>query len=268
MPHYTKHLLAIVSLVILQQVDCQDAAKNYCQPGLCPSLRRHIGCKNNGELSKTCPPTAKLLNITEYQAIILNQHNQARNLLASGKLEGLRGPEKMATMQWNEELELLATLNVKQCAKHYDACHNTLEFRNSGQNVALAVINRTDISNEQLVNSTIDSWWDQYKNITQQRVDYFPKESKLSDPVRNFAVMARDNNTHVGCAAIRFSKGPVDNFLMTCNYASNFMPEHAIYRVKSLNCQGGYDRVYPALCKAGELYREVETVEPNMWGNK
>lgn len=94
----------------------------------------------------------------------------------------------------------------------------------------------------------------------------FSISPSLNSFVRNFAVMARDNNTHVGCAAVRFTKGLVQNFLMACNYASNFVPEHAIYRVKSLNCQSGYDRIYPALCKTSEQYRDIEPLEPNKWG--
>ncbi|XP_064552312.1 antigen 5 like allergen Cul n 1 [Drosophila montana] len=262
---YCKHLLASIMLLMLQQVYCQDAVTNYCQPGLCPSLKRHIGCKNKGELARLCSANVQILNLTQHQPIILNQHNQHRNLLASGKLENLKVPEKMATMQWHEELEKLATLNVKQCSLKYDPCHNTPEFRNSGQNLALVKINKTDMTNEELINSTIDRWWDQHKNITQQRVEYLPKEPKITDLVRNFAVMARDNNTHVGCAAIRYGSGLMQNFLMACNYASNYMPEYAIYRVKSLNCQNGYDRFYPALCKAGEQYRDVEPLEPNKW---
>lgn len=89
----------------------------------------------------------------------------------------------MATMQWHEELEKLAMLNVKQCSLKYDPCHNTPEFRNSGQNLALVKINKTDMSNEELINSTIDRWWDQHKNITQQRVEYLPKEPKITECV-------------------------------------------------------------------------------------
>ncbi|KAH8302512.1 hypothetical protein KR044_007781 [Drosophila immigrans] len=260
-------LLATTLLLLsLQQVFGQNATTNYCQIGLCPSLKKHIACRNNGELARACPTNAQLLNISEHQQLILNQHNQQRHLLASGKEQSLPQPDKMATMQWSDELEQLATLNVKQCAMIYDACHNTLEFRNSGQNLALQNISTAvEVTDEELLKSNIERWWDQSKNVTQDNIESYPKEAKISDYFRNFAVMARDNNTFVGCAAIKYTKGVLQHFLLACNYASNPVPEHAIYRIKSRGCQNGYDRYFPALCKAGEQYRDIEPLEPNKW---
>ncbi|EDV96947.1 antigen 5 like allergen Cul n 1 [Drosophila grimshawi] len=255
-----KHLLATVSLLLLQQVYCQNETTNYCQTGLCPTLKKHIACKAKVGMSKVCP-SAQQLNLTQHQPLILTQHNLQRNVLASGKLENFKMPEKMATIQWNEELQQLAQLNVMQCELHYDQCHNTLEFRNSGQNVAMQ--NASDRTDEDLIKDSIDRWWDQYKNITREQVEHFPKEPKVFESFRNFAVMARDNNTHVGCAATRYTKGQAQLFLMACNYASNFIPDRALYRPKSLNCQNGFDRTYLALCKIGEQYRDIEPLEPN-----
>lgn len=85
-------------------------------------------------------------------------------------------------------------------------------------------------------------------------------------PIRNFALIAKDNNTHVGCAAIKYTKGSLDYFLMACNYAGNNVPEYPIYRAKAQLCQGGYDRVYSGLCKVGEPFRDVEPLEPNKFG--
>jgi len=135
-------------------------------------------------LAKACPPNAQLLNLTQYQPLILNEHNVLRNLLASGKVENLPMPEKMATMQWSEELEHLATLNVKQCAMIYDPCHNTLEFRNSGQNLALQNISTAvEVTDEELLKDNIDRWWEQHNNITRERVDKYPKETKIGECV-------------------------------------------------------------------------------------
>ncbi|KAM8709919.1 hypothetical protein ACLKA7_016684 [Drosophila subpalustris] len=261
-----KHLLATTLLLLLQQVYGQNATTNYCQPGLCPMLKKHIACRNNGELAKACPPNAQLLNLTQYQPLILNEHNLLRNLLASGKVENLPMPEKMATMQWSEELEQLATLNVKQCALIHDPCHNTPEFRNSGQNLALQNISTAvEVTDEELIKSNIDNWWDQSSNLTRERVENYPKDTKISDFIRNFAVMARDNNTYVGCAAMRYTKNFLQHFLLACNYASNVVPEYPIYRIKSRGCQSGHDKFFPALCKTGEQYRDIEPLEPNKW---
>ncbi|XP_062134582.1 antigen 5 like allergen Cul n 1 [Drosophila sulfurigaster albostrigata] len=259
-------LWAITLLLLsLRQVYGQNATTNYCQTDLCPLLKKHIACRNNGELSRLCPPNAQLLNISEYQQLILMQHNEQRHLLAAGKVPNLPQPDKMATLQWSDELEQLATLSVKQCALIYDVCHNTREFRNSGQNLALQNISTAvEVTDEELLKSNIQRWWDQSKNITQDQVESYPKDVKISDSIRNFAVLARDNNTFVGCAAIKYTKGMLQHFLLACNYASNPVPEYAIYRIKSKGCQK-YDRYFPALCKPGEQYRDIEPLEPNKW---
>lgn len=41
----------------------------------------------------------------------------------------------MATLQWDEELEYVADLNVRTCHVEHDECRNTYRFRNSGQNL-------------------------------------------------------------------------------------------------------------------------------------
>lgn len=35
-------------LLALQQTHSQNAGFNYCQPGLCPLMKKHIACRNNG----------------------------------------------------------------------------------------------------------------------------------------------------------------------------------------------------------------------------
>ncbi|XP_017109000.2 antigen 5 like allergen Cul n 1 [Drosophila bipectinata] len=246
---------------------------DYCKTDLCPLMKKHIACKNKGVLSAMCAPGAKLANLTDLHDLILDEHNAFRNLLAGGKIENLPQPDRMATLQWHSELEELAALNVKQCLLKPDPCHNTLEFRNSGQNLALIRLkklpgmeNHTD---ECLVKEAMRIWWDQILNATTKNVQHFP-QGKLGDPIRYFANMARDNNTFVGCAAVRYEK-PIGDpyYLMACNYAGNAIPGYPIYREKAMGCQNGTDLKYPSLCKVGEVYEEppveATTVKTNFW---
>lgn len=111
-------------------------------------------------------------------------HNQLRNQLATGKLEHLLVPDKMAAMQWSSQLEELATLNVKQCAMIYD-CHNTQDYRNSGQNLALQNMTAAiEVPDEDLIKNNIEHWWDQHKNVTQDKVDSVPSEPKQFEWVK------------------------------------------------------------------------------------
>ncbi|XP_017043633.1 antigen 5 like allergen Cul n 1 [Drosophila ficusphila] len=271
-------VVALILSGVLQFVYSEDnttaTPTDYCQKDLCHFLKKHIGCRNKGELNKQCPADAYLVNLTGLHDLILDEHNALRNVLAAGKAPKLPQPDRMATLRWHAELEDLATLNVKQCALQYDPCHNTPEFRNSGQNLAIINItllqgegNHTD---ECLIRESIGGWWNQSINITREQLQRFPK-GKLGDSIRNFAIMARDNNTFVGCAALRFDK-PAGHpqFLLACNYASNYVPDWPIYREKSIGCQSGSDLKYPSLCKAGEQYQELPleesaTVRSGFW---
>ncbi|KAH8266210.1 hypothetical protein KR038_009309, partial [Drosophila bunnanda] len=284
----------VVALVLLcgflQAGYCQDnktsTPTDYCQNVLCQIHKRHIACNNKGNLSKHCPAGAYVVNLSSLHDLILHEHNAYRNLLAGGKIKHLPQPQRMATLQWHAELEHLATLNVKQCALQYDACHNTLEFRNSGQNLALinmtrltestdnhtdesspkvAAANHTDESSlkvaaanhtdESLIKMAIAGWWNQSVNVMGTDVQRFPK-GKLEETARHFAVMARDNNTFVGCAALRFDKSPGHpHFLLACNYASDYISDWPLYKEKSFGCKSGFDIKYPFLCKAGEQYQ-------------
>ncbi|XP_022217672.2 antigen 5 like allergen Cul n 1 [Drosophila obscura] len=231
-------------------------------------MKQHIACRSNGHFGSQCPPNAtELLNLSDYQGLILSEHNSLRNALAAGKVSSdlLPMPDRMATLQWHAELEYLATVSVKHCALLHEPCLNTRDFPNSGQNMALIHVNaslpaenRTD---EVLIKDSIAQWWSQIANVTADRVQKFPK-AKLGVAVRNFAVMARDNNSFVGCAALRFVRRQAEhNFLLACNYASNCAVDRPIYRVKALSCQSGTDSKYPSLCRTGEQYPDVVPME-------
>ncbi|KAH8235165.1 hypothetical protein KR032_009386 [Drosophila birchii] len=285
----------IVALVLLcgylQAGYCQDnktsTPTDYCQNTLCHIHKRHIGCNNKGNLNKGCPADAQVVNLSGLHDLIVNEHNAYRNVLAGGKIKHLPQPQRMATLLWHDELEHLATLNVKQCALQYDACHNTLEFRNSGQNLALVnlthtvksaknhtpeemptnhtheslpTIADTNHTNENILKMIIAGWWNQNVNVTATDVHRFPKGS-LEESARNFAVMARDNNTFLGCAALRFEKPPGQpHFLLACNYASDYSCDWPLYKEKSFGCKSGFDMKYPFLCKAGEKYQQPAPV--------
>ncbi|KAH8305256.1 hypothetical protein KR018_006762, partial [Drosophila ironensis] len=231
---------------------------DYCASSLCGLMKKHIACRNKGELAKQCPPNATLANLTGSHNFIVDTHNALRNLLAGGKIVTLAQPDRMATLEWHPELAELAALNVKQCIMKNDPCHNTLQFRNSGQNLALIDLNklpgRTNHTDECLLKEAISGWWNQSVNATSKQMNHFPQD-KQGDSIRNFALMARDNNSYVGCAALRFEK-PTGNpmYLVACNYATNVVPQYPIYREKSSGCQTGADLKFPSLCKPGEPY--------------
>lgn len=53
---------------------------------------------------------------------ILGIHNELRNKIALGKVKNYDSAAHMATMEWDDGLASLATLNVYRCEKKSDNC--------------------------------------------------------------------------------------------------------------------------------------------------
>ena len=82
-----------------------------------------------------CEPDAQMYDLKHLRSYILHEHNKRRNFVASGALPGYYPAARMATMQWDDELEYMATLNLKTCYLEHDDCSNSYRFRNMGQNL-------------------------------------------------------------------------------------------------------------------------------------
>lgn len=126
----------------------------------------------------------------------------------------------MATIQWNDELAYLASLNVKSCQMRHDACRNTDEFSWAGQNLAwIGYFNPLNTTANAL--KGVDMWYSEVANTKQEHIDAYPANYNGPD-IGHFTVMVADRNTHVGCAVSTYSvQGQsYKAFLMACNYAA------------------------------------------------
>lgn len=83
--------------------------------------------------------------------------------------------ERMATMQWNDELAKLAELNVKQCKMRHDDCHNTESFPKAGQNLAAIAWMGMKKSVESVIDSQIQNWFSEYKHCPVDVIKSFRK---------------------------------------------------------------------------------------------
>jgi hypothetical protein len=97
----------------------------------------------------------------------LDVHNSLRSKLALGQLTGgLNGAifppaARMATVSWNQELADFALINAKQCVEQGDFCHNTADFKFSGQNIG----QMTSLSDaDSMLNYLLNSWFNEYKS--------------------------------------------------------------------------------------------------------
>ncbi|XP_064544954.1 antigen 5 like allergen Cul n 1-like [Drosophila montana] len=231
---------------------------NYCQQGLCSSGSTHIACQNSGAWSSSCPtsPAPYIINMSQdLREFMVATHNARRNRLALGELAGYISARRMALMRWNDELASLAELNVKQCVRQRDACHNTDRFRNSGQNIALfgyegEASSRTD---QYLLTQAVTNWWQERDNADMAVIDSYPSNWS-GDSIERFTLMAQQRNIALGCAAARFFKNGLNQFLLACNYAVDNVAGQPVYVSGPVGagCQTGMNVNYPGLCKFAE----------------
>ncbi|EDV94838.1 antigen 5 like allergen Cul n 1 [Drosophila grimshawi] len=231
---------------------------DYCEKDLCSSGTTHIACNNTGGWSSTCPTTPAPYLINMNQALrqdTIDAHNVRRNRLALGNLPGFGPARRMATMRWSPQLASLAELNVKQCVRKRDECHNTDRFRNSGQNIALFAYEGAESSrtNQFLVRQAISNWWLESDFADMTVINNYPS-SWSGGQINRFTLMAQQRNIAVGCAAARFFRNNNNQFLFTCYYAVNNVVGQPVYVTGRVGygCQTGMNVAYPGLCKIDE----------------
>lgn len=108
---------------------------------------------------------------------VVAAHNARRNRLALGELPGYGPARRMAFMRWDADLASRAELNVKQCQRLRDNCHNTARFRNSGQNIAYFAYNeaQTGVRTDQyLLRQAVSNWWIEYENANMAVINSYP----------------------------------------------------------------------------------------------
>ena len=68
--------------------------------------------------------------------------------------------------------------------------------------------------------------------------------------------MTGEANTHIGCAAVRYTDNGWTNFLMACNYATTNLKNHRMYAsgTTASGCKSGISSTYPNLCSTSENY--------------
>ncbi|XP_037940527.1 antigen 5 like allergen Cul n 1-like [Teleopsis dalmanni] len=243
----------LVLIINLWRVDATD----YCVPRICPSGIKHIACKNTFQLASACPTDAYVIDLSPFITTILDEHNTKRNQIAGGDLNGYLSATRMASMQWNDELAKLATLNAMQCVQKHDKCHNTKDFRQSGQNLGYFghTLKNKVYSDDWIIKNRINRWWNEHEHAGMQFIYKFPK--KYGGPkIGHFLPMVIDRNTHVGCGAIRYMNGEYLRTLIACNYATTNIVGKSAYQVggSGNDCKTGRNANFTHLCSINEVY--------------
>lgn len=198
-----------------------------------------------------------LVNIDEHQQLILSLFNHLRNNVAGGEMEGLPKALRMTKMSWCEDLSYLAQLNVMKCQSMPDRCHSTKRFAYSAQNNALFIYGsgKADYSDVYIIKEQIENWFSYRKFATAEMMASFPDELP-NNKVVQFIIAVHENNTHVGCAAVRFSLDFYNHFILTCNFATINVIGEPVYTAgpKSADdCKKRPAFDYPNLCADNDI---------------
>lgn len=95
--------------------------RNYCDAGLCPSNKKHIGCINKGHFGHLCTADARVVELDDYsKRLLLHLHNYYRSTIAEGKTPGFPPAVRMGALKWDDELAYLAELNAMSCEIEHD----------------------------------------------------------------------------------------------------------------------------------------------------
>ncbi|KAL7736960.1 hypothetical protein ACLKA6_008821 [Drosophila palustris] len=147
---------------------------SWCDAQLCLGGTTHVACNNDGEFHESCPADAVMINLQPHRDFILDEHNKRRNFIAAGQLPGYYPAARMATMVWDEELEYLATLNLKTCNLDHDDCNNSYRFRNVGQNLCGVDRPRNfPLNVRSIVENSMGLWFGEYPLIDSSYITQF-----------------------------------------------------------------------------------------------
>ncbi|XP_061388378.1 antigen 5 like allergen Cul n 1-like [Musca vetustissima] len=232
-------------------------ATDYCNTTLCNKGVKHIACGST-DFGPECPRNAAEVPLDDaFKAKIVRAHNEKRNLVAGGGVNGLEPACRMATMEWDDELARLAGYNARRCQMFHDQCRNTETFKYAGQNLAWTTYQGRP-SPEGLFEDTFDMWYDEVKNVKMSHINLFPVGYK-GPKIGHVTVMLADRNIRVGCAAVTYESpySPTETFSITCNYATTNMVGFPIYKSCSSagsSCTTGTNPQYPNLCSTSEKY--------------
>ncbi|EDV91275.1 antigen 5 like allergen Cul n 1 [Drosophila grimshawi] len=240
------------------------ASVDYCALPTC--LDKHIACNNKGEFSEECPKSVREVKIQPHEKLILSLFNELRNNVAGGGIEGLPRAVRMAKMTWCEELTHLALFNVKTCQSLPDKCRSTERFAYAGQNNAIFSYSgaESEYTDAEIIKEQIENWFKERANTSPDMLASFPEELTNRN-VAKFTIAVAEKNTHLGCAAVRFSRDYYNHFVLTCNFATtNFVgqPVYTPGEKATTGCRNRYGAAfdYPNLCYAKEIYDNEQVI--------
>lgn len=245
-------LIVLISLsfyiLTSKATDWCEIQSKFCNTADNNKTLQHIGCKNNEVKNQRCSTKAELIQIDEnLKKFILEYHNLKRSEIAIGEYEIFRPASRMIQMVWDNDLEMLAEMQVKTCSLQNDKCHATFKNRKPGQIIS-RFINSKGFNVTQIVNNTLNNLWSKgIQLITDNKcIEYF---NITTDGAHQFATMIYDNNSMIGCGLMKYNDGSLV-YDLTCNYAETIEMGYQLYKIGEpcSECSYGCSSEFPNLC--------------------
>ncbi|XP_055530163.1 antigen 5 like allergen Cul n 1-like [Wyeomyia smithii] len=222
----------LILLVILGNGGAKSRNKfNYCQADLCSAGTRHVAC-NRYKFGANCSRPILINMSPKYINLILNYHNTKRNQLACGSMGSYSSASSMQKLHWNDELAKLAEYNAKSCHFAHDECHNTVQFRKTGQSIGMKWFHGSNYTASYVIRDLLRKWFIEHKLTKQQDLDRYVF-SPHGFEIGHFTQMVHADTTEIGCAFVRFQK--LHNnlhfiyYYLVCNYSEGNIAERPVY---------------------------------------
>ncbi|CRL03995.1 CLUMA_CG017113, isoform A [Clunio marinus] len=252
--YLTKEIHA-VSPISTNEIDYKSApyGYDYCEPGLCPRNKKHIGCVNKGHFGHLCSSDARVIELDDYsKRLILHKHNDHRNTIAEGRTPGFPSAVRMGALKWDDELAHLAVLNAMSCEIEHDKCRNTRSFAFAGQNLALGWL-LDDHTVDWAIRNFTTEWYIEYKDANPAVIDGFYRSN--GPAIGHFTLMVNDKQSKVGCGLVKFTQR-MNNYnyrvhVFACNYSWTNVYTLPVYKKgkTASHCLTGRHYYYQGLFK-------------------
>ncbi|XP_064553171.1 tabinhibitin 7-like [Drosophila montana] len=235
----------------------------YCKTARCGI--KNVACRNSRNMSVACTPGSKVVSLSPYRELLLHQFNSFRNKVAAGYTRTLFPAGRMARMAWSNELEDFAKMYIKKCVYSPRPCMASVQFAAIGSIYDGLSYSGSQKSHKvpEITEELLNGWFEDARFVTRE-LSLRLKHDFSRPTVRQAVLLMADRNTHVGCSAMRLSNGMVNQFFITCTFATDNLLNKPIYKVRATAgslCKQR-DSTYNNLCALGEVYNNDREYKP------
>lgn len=142
----------------------------------------------------------------------------------------------------------------------HDQCRRTQHYVYAGQNLAMSCSSPNYQNVENVIDTAIKNWFDEYKNLPPQWINAYGKGAQPRGQVGHFTQVARDKAFTVGCSIVKsissMSGRDWNCYYIACNYATTNMVGLPVYETGPMGrkCKTGMNHNYAGLCSERESY--------------